>query len=258
MSAAYGVQLGGALFSLELMRGVLALRYVLPALAASIVATGVGWIWLPDAPTYVIPAHSTSASIMVAALVAGPIIGVFSVWYVKLITWAERHKPERWRRMVVPLVGLGILGAASIRYPQLLGNGKDASQLAFTSRLPILLLAALVVLKPAATILCVRCGAPGGLFTPSLTAGAMLGGVLGYAWSLLWPGVPPDLLAILGAARGTGRDYAGSHFLDGSTDGTDRAQSIVCPATSVSGHIRNPGCAIHRTALDLRRPLDEG
>ena len=63
----------------------------------------------------------------------------------------------------------------------------------------ILLIAVLAVLKPAATILCVRCGAPGGLFTPSLTAGALLGGVLGYVSSLLWPGVPPGLLAILGA-----------------------------------------------------------
>jgi H+/Cl- antiporter ClcA len=37
------------------------------------------------------------------------------------------------------------------------------------------------------------------LFTPSLTAGAMLGGVLGYAWSWIWPGVPAGLYAVLGA-----------------------------------------------------------
>jgi len=41
MGAAYGVPLGGALFSLEVMRGMLALRYVLPALFASVVATAV-------------------------------------------------------------------------------------------------------------------------------------------------------------------------------------------------------------------------
>ena len=63
----------------------------------------------------------------------------------------------------------------------------------------MLLLLALVALKPLAIVLCVRCGAPGGLFTPSLTAGAMLGGVLGYAWSWLWPGVPVGLCAVLGA-----------------------------------------------------------
>jgi chloride channel protein, CIC family len=92
-----------------------------------------------------------------------------------------------------------LLGLISVRLPQLLGNGKDVSQLAFTDQVPILLLMTLVVLKPLATILCVRCGAPGGLFTPSLTAGAMLGGVLGYGWSLLWPGIPEGLFAVLGA-----------------------------------------------------------
>jgi H+/Cl- antiporter ClcA len=92
-----------------------------------------------------------------------------------------------------------MLGLVSARFPQILGNGRDVTQLAFDSRVPILLLITLVVLKPAATILCVGCGAPGGLFTPSLTARAMLGGVLGYAWSWLWPGVPSGLFALFGA-----------------------------------------------------------
>ncbi len=199
LAAAYGVPLGGALFSLEVMRGVLALRFVLPALLASVVATAVAWIVLPNAPTYVIPSYTSSASVIVWVLLAGPIAGLFSVGYVRLITWAERHKPENWRRFIVPMAGLGLLGVVSIRFPQILGNGKDISQIAFAGQVPILLLLALVVLKPAATVGSVRCGAPGGLFTASLTAGAMLGGVLGYGWSWFWPGVPPGLFALLGA-----------------------------------------------------------
>jgi chloride channel protein, CIC family len=200
MAAAYGVPLGGALFSLEVMRGMLALRYVLPALFSSVVATAVSWIWLPDAPTYLIPAYAGSASSVVWALLAGPIAGVVSVGYVRAITWADRGKPQGWRRFTAPLLGLGLLGAVSIRFPQLLGNGKDISQLAFTNHAAPALLLILLVLKPAATVLCVRSGAPGGLFTPSLTVGALLGAVLGHAWSWFWPGVPPGLFAVLGAA----------------------------------------------------------
>ncbi len=59
---------------------------------------------------------------------------------------------------------------------------------------------ALLFLKPAATLLCVGSGVPGGLFTPSLALGAILGGVLGHAWEWLWPGTPPGLFALLGAA----------------------------------------------------------
>jgi H+/Cl- antiporter ClcA len=201
MSAAYGVPLGGALFALEVMRGMLALRYVLPALFASVIATAVSWVALPDAPTYLIPAYPSSFSSVVWALVAGPIAGIVSVGYVRAVTWADRHKPPQgWRRLAAPLVGLGLLGVVSIWFPQLLGNGKDISQLAFTNQVAPALLLMLLVLKPAATVLCVRCGAPGGLFTPSLTVGALLGAVLGHAWSWFWPGVPPGLFAVLGAA----------------------------------------------------------
>ncbi len=200
MAAAYGVPLGGALFALEVMRGVLALRYVLPALFASVVAAMVSWLALPDAPTYVIPSYASSTSSVVWALLAGPIAGVVSVGYVRVVTWADRHKPEGWRRLTAPVLVLGLLGVVSIPFPQLLGNGKDISQLAFTNQVAPSLLLVLLALRPLVTVLCVRSGAPGGLFTPSLTIGALLGAVLGHAWSWVWPGVPPGLFAVLGAA----------------------------------------------------------
>jgi CIC family chloride channel protein len=199
MAAAYGVPLGGALFALEVMRGVLALRFVLPALFTSVIATAVSWMVLPDAPTYVIPAYSSSASSLVWALLAGPIAGVVSVGYVRAVSWADRNRPEGWRRVMAPIGGLGLLGVASIWFPQVLGNGRDISQLAFTDRVAPGLMLIVLLLKPAAILLCMRCGAPGGLFTPSLTVGAMLGGILGYAWGWIWPGVPPGLFAVLGA-----------------------------------------------------------
>jgi len=200
MGAAYGVPLGGALFALEVMRGKLALRYVLPALFASMIATAVSWLALPDSPTYVIPAYSSSASSVIWALLAGPIAGLVSVGYVRIVTWADRNRPRNWRRLAAPVLVLGLLGVASIWFPQLLGNGKDASQLAFTNQVAPILLLTLLVLKPLATVLCMRSGAPGGMFTPSLTVGALLGAVLGHAWSWLWPGVPGGLFAVLGAA----------------------------------------------------------
>jgi H+/Cl- antiporter ClcA len=48
--------------------------------------------------------------------------------------------------------------------------------------------------------MCLGSGTPGGLFTPSLALGALLGGVLGHAWSFVWPGAPPGLFAVVGAS----------------------------------------------------------
>jgi chloride channel protein, CIC family len=200
MAGAYGVPLGGALFALEVLRGVLALRLILPALLASAVASAVSWSMLPNAPTYSIPAYPLSASVVCWALVAGPFIGTVSVGYVRLIAWADRNKPTGWQRFVLPSLALGSLGAASIAFPQLLGNGKEIAQLAFTDQVAPLAMLALVVLRPFATAACVGSGVPGGLFTPSLAFGALLGGVLGFAWSWGWPGVPQGLFAVLGAA----------------------------------------------------------
>jgi chloride channel protein, CIC family len=73
MGTAYGDPLGGALFALEVMRGKLAIRYVLPALFASLIATGISWPALPNAPAYIIPSYVISASIILWTLVAGPL-----------------------------------------------------------------------------------------------------------------------------------------------------------------------------------------
>lgn len=200
MGAAYGVPLGGAVFSLEVVRGALALRFVLPALATSMIATAVSWLGLRDAPTYIIPDFHNSASVLIWALLAGPIAGLASVGYVRAVAWADRNRPEGWQRWVAPIVGLALAGFVSTRFPQVLGNGRDISQLAFMGQAAPLLLLVMLALRPLSTTLCLRVGTPGGLFTPSLTVGAMLGGVLGYGWSLVWPGVPPGLFALLGAA----------------------------------------------------------
>jgi len=141
MAAAYGVPLGGALFALEVLRGVLALRLILPALLASAIATAVSRSALPNAPTYLIPAYPISLSIVCWALLGGPIAGLISVGYVRIIAWADRNKPRGWRRFVAPTLALGSLGLISIDFPQVLGNGKDVAQLAFTNQVaPVLLL----------------------------------------------------------------------------------------------------------------------
>lgn len=199
MAAVYDVPLGGALFALEVLRGALALRLVLPALAASVIATMVAWIALPNAPTYHFATETNYASVIVWSLCAGPIIGVASVGYVAMIAFADRNRPKGWLRFAMPVLAFGLLGATSIAYPQLLGNGKELAQLTFDGAVAPKLLLALLVLKPLATFACFGSGGPGGLFTPSLTFGALLGSVLGYGWSWVWPGAPLGLYAMVGA-----------------------------------------------------------
>ena len=61
-------------------------------------------------------------------------------------------------------------------------------------------LAALSILKPFVTALCLGSGASGGLFTPVMSTGAVLGACLGMVWGLFWPGSPVGAYALIGAA----------------------------------------------------------
>jgi CIC family chloride channel protein len=56
------------------------------------------------------------------------------------------------------------------------------------------------VLKPVATCACLGSGAPGGLFTPTLCVGALMGGVLGHVWALAGLGQAGAPFALIGAA----------------------------------------------------------
>jgi len=246
MAAAYGVPLGGALFALEVLRGVLALRLILPALLTAAVATAVSWLMVPNAPTYALPAYPLSVSIVCWTLLAGPLIGCASVGYIRVIAWADRHRPTGWRRIAIPIVALGLVGALSIPFPEVLGNGKDVAQLAFAGEVLPGLLVVLLVVRPFATIVCLGSGVPGGLFTPSLALGALLGGVLGIAWTAVWPGVPPGLYAVLGAGA----------VLAATTHGPISAVVLLMELTARDRSFLLPMISIVVTATVVARSLD--
>ena len=107
--------------------------------------------------------------------------------------------PSGWRLPVTTTLIFAAVGALSMAFPQLLGNGKGAAQLAFDGSVGIGLAAALVVLKPLATVACVASGASGGLLTPAFASGALLGSLAGGAWNLLWPGTPLAAFALIAA-----------------------------------------------------------
>ena len=201
LAAVYNVPLGGAIFTAEVLCGSFALPTVLPALACSFVATAVAWLYLPSGATYAdIPSYRFSGSLMVWSLVAGLVIGGLAVFYVRLIGWASHHRASGatifW---AMPLVFLGV-GILGIWYPQLFGNGKDMAHEAFLGVGSLGLLFALFALKPFVTAFTLGSGAAGGVFTPFLSTGAVLGGFLGALWSYFWPGTPIGAFALVGAA----------------------------------------------------------
>lgn len=200
MGAAYNVPVGGALFAIEVLMGEISLRMAMPALLCSGVATVASWALLPTGPIYNVPEYPVSVQLTVWAILAGPLLGLATVPVVRMVGWAYRKKPKRdGEAVVLPIVVLTLLGIISIVYPQLLGNGQDSVQLAFTDQFAVSLLLILPVLKLLATGGCLRAGASGGLFTPTMTIGALLGGFLGHVWDHVWQGASMGSCAVIGA-----------------------------------------------------------
>jgi len=198
MAAVYSVPLGGALFALEVLRGKLALRLVLPALAASMIATKTATFVVADAPLYTTPVFAISPLVYLWAVLAAPLIGLWSVGFVRATAWADRVRPSDWRRIVAPPLVFLAVGIASIPYPELLGNGQDVAQYLFAHPLAPGALLILLLLRPLCTVGSLACGAPGGLFTPTLAAGALAGSALGAIWLRAFPGGDAGLYALLG------------------------------------------------------------
>ena len=199
MAAAYNVPLGGALFTIEVLLGTMSLTNILAAVITAFVAVAVSWTMLPNIPTFNVAELSISPSLLLWAVIAGPLLGAASAGYVRFIGWAESGKPRAYMVIVAPILVFAILGIVSVRFPEVLGNGKNVVQEAFGSQLGTGLLCWLLILRPLATALCLKSGAPGGLFTPTMTFGALLGGLLGEGWSHLAPATSKDSYAIVGA-----------------------------------------------------------
>ena len=254
MAAVYSVPLGGALFALEVLRGALALRLVMPALAASLIAVKAASFVIPNAPLYTIPVYAISSDVFLWAIVASPFIGLWSVAFVRAIAWADRARPSGWRRLVAPPAVLAIVGLLSIVFPELLGNGQDLAQALFLHPLAPLALAALFLLRPLATVASAASGAPGGLFTPSLAAGALMGSALGRALALGPSGRRNRSLCAHRRRRDARRDNARTDLVAGADDGTDRPGPRLRPADADRDHRRHRDVAPDRAAIDLRGP----
>jgi chloride channel protein, CIC family len=205
IAAAYNVPIGGALFGLEVLLGSFALELFGPVVVSCVTATIISRVIAGNAPSYVIPPYQVlRASDLLAGVALAPILGAASALFVKVMGWVEvqLYRVPRGPARFLPPLGMALVGVGAIWFPQLLGNGYDTVQAALLGNLPVGLLLTLPFLKLAAAALCAGVGVPGGLFTPSLFFGALLGSGLGAAVQHFLPsiGVPTGAFALVGMA----------------------------------------------------------
>ncbi|MEC4600971.1 chloride channel protein, partial [Burkholderia vietnamiensis] len=199
LAAVYNVPLGGAVFVLEVLVGTFELRALVVALVTSALAAAVAWLGLGNEHQYTVPPFVLSTPLVAWSIVCGPLFGFAAYGFVRLTTRARADAPKGAWLPVLALVNFAVIGLLAMRFPQLLGNGKGPASLGFDGTLTVGLAATLLVLKVLIEAGSLRAGAEGGLLTPGLANGALLGVVLGGLWSAVWPGASVGGCALVGA-----------------------------------------------------------
>lgn len=205
-AAAYNTPFAAVLFVLETIVGIAAPELLLPAMWATVLATaltraiaGAGPIYGQrafglDAPLELLSCAALGVAAALAAAVFKWLLGAFETWF-------DRHPtPQPWRAML----GGALVGAIAVWWPGVAGNGYEPLNAILDHPVLVPAVAVLLVAKVVATSGAIASGVPGGIFTPMLLVGAVLG--LGWSQVAAFTGVfaaSPGSYALVGMAATT-------------------------------------------------------
>ena len=200
-ASAYDAALSGAIFIAEIVYGTLAIRRLGPLMVASVTANVTVHQVLGYEPVYQIPPlHVASLWELPIFLFMGLLLGALAPLFMGVLDGARRLA----RRLPLGLslkLALGglVVGALSVWRPEVWGNGYSVVNSALQTPWPLMLVLSVLIAKIFATAATVGSGAVGGVFTPTIFVGALLGLLTGNGAHTLWPGSSlPIVYAVIG------------------------------------------------------------
>ena len=178
-AAAYNTPFAAVTFVLETIVGVAAPRLLVPAMAASVVATAITRALVGAGPIYGQRAFGLASYLDLVSFGALGVAGALAAVVFKQVLKVFEQLAER-RALPQPfeaMLGGALVGAIAIVVPQVVGNGYEPLNAILDVQPVVAWLVLLMVAKVIATSGSVATGIPGGVFTPMLLVGAALGAV---------------------------------------------------------------------------------
>jgi len=202
IAATFNSPIAGSMFALEVVLGDFGLATFSPIVISAVVATAVSRHFLGDIPAFIVPAYDlVSAWEFPLYLFLGLFCGAAGVAFTKTLYWVEdRFDDLKFPEYLKAIIGGLVLGVAGLYFPQILGVGYGAIDLALMQKIAGWLMLVLVVVKMLATSITIGSGGSGGIFAPSRCVGAMAGGFFGGVVHHLFPAVTaePGAYSIVG------------------------------------------------------------
>ena len=202
IASAYNAPVGGALFIAEVVLGTIAMESFGPLVFASVMSTIVARMFQGGEPLFEVPRFKLVSYLEIFPyLFLGAACGAMSPWFRRMLSESSRlfaliPGPV----FVRMLVGGLVVGLLSVGVPDVWGNGFNSVEAIFSGDFVWRGLLLLLVFKLVATASTVGSGAVGGVFTPTLLVGAIMGALLGQTLHQTWPAATaaPQAYALVG------------------------------------------------------------
>lgn len=189
ITSAYNAPIAGAFFVTEIVLGSIVMESFGPIVVASVVANITMREFAGYKPPYEMPVFPAVTGVEVLLFVAlGLLCGVLAPQFLSMMDSAKAGFSRTKAPLPVKLAAGGLVcGVLSVWTPEVWGNGYSVVNSILHSPWTWTALATVLVFKLVATAATVGSGAVGGVFTPTLFMGAVLGCLFGQGMHALWP-----------------------------------------------------------------------
>jgi CIC family chloride channel protein len=205
LAAAFNAPLSGLVFVLEEMRrdfrpAVFGAAF-LAAASADVVARSVaGQLPVFTVPNYAMPSLTALPAFAVLGIAAGGLGVAFNRCLLEAVDFATRL--SRASRLGLAVAIGGAAGLVAWFYPLAAGGGHELALMALTNQTAIMAIPVLFFLRFVLTVTSYGTGSAGGIFSPLLVLGALLGLGVGHLAHGLAPALAPEpgIFAVVGMA----------------------------------------------------------
>lgn len=188
ITATFNAPLAGVLFTAEVLRQDFRTRMLMPCMAAAVTADFIASSAFGLTPIFRFPVTELlPLSRYWLLLLLGISLGALGAFYNKALEKTQNlYERIGWKpgRLLIPFLLAGVVG---LLLPQALGGGTGLMQTLSRGPMALPLLAALLAVKLLFSLASFGSGAPGGIFLPVLSIGALCGALfagLGQAMGL--------------------------------------------------------------------------
>jgi chloride channel protein, CIC family len=202
VAASFNAPLAGALFASEVIVGHYSLRSFAPIVISSVAGTVLTRQWYGDFPAFFV-SETLFASLweFPAFIILGVVSAIAAMVLMHGVQLAGKIANKlpgpTWYRPAIAGLCIGLI---ALQFPQVMGVGYGATESAMLLHFSFWTLVGIGLAKIVATSVCMGFGFAGGVFSPALVIGAMVGTSYGMIATQMFPDLSsgPDAYALVG------------------------------------------------------------